>query len=287
MEKKRVKNIYKNYVNREEKKVIKSDFSKALIIAGSKNYPFAGLLAMKGTKLFSPGYLALTKASFNSFAYLAHCFLDCVFISVGDDKTSYLIDDSFQTILKYDSILFGNGVEESESNLKFLDKLIKEFRGILIIDATGIRLLKRIEKSTLLSKRCTVIITPHMKEAQDLFSSSLKTRDVSSYLTDAVNYSKKYDIYCILKSYDTLLVHKDKYVFERYDTPSLAKAGSGDFFAGMLLGSISNHQRIPLSLFDCINFTDNLFHMTASLLQKKKNIRLIDYNDLYEQIKNM
>ena len=46
MKKKRVKNIYKNYVNREEKKVIKSDFSKALIIAGSKNYPFAGLLAM-------------------------------------------------------------------------------------------------------------------------------------------------------------------------------------------------------------------------------------------------
>ena len=98
-----IRDIYQN----RKPDGIKSDFGKVLIIGGSKPYPLSVCIADKFASLSGVGYvsLAVDKSIYQIVA--SRVSLTSIFeISTRDEG----IDLSNDTLRKYDSILFGNGI---------------------------------------------------------------------------------------------------------------------------------------------------------------------------------
>lgn len=283
----KLNNLLFKFLNQDKKDAIKTDYGKALIIASSYDYPFSGLISSKATLLTGVGYLSFLVSDFNRDIYYNKAPIESTFINVKSKDDSYLIDEKFEDILKYKSILFGNGMKVSKRNTLFLEKLIKEYQNNLIIDASGIRMLKDIDQNILKSHICNIIITPHILEFEYLLS--LKhdgTRDSIIYLDKAKEYARKYDIHVLLKSHDCLIVNKTKETYSNYSITSLAKAGSGDFLSGLLLGFLAYNELVEVSVFDSIEMCDFLFHNSAKFLETKKLKRAITISDLEKTIRS-
>lgn len=283
----KLNNLLFRFLNQDKKDAIKTDYGKALIIASSYDYPFSGLISAKATMLTGVGYLSFLASDFNRDIYYNKAPIEATFINVKSKEDSYLIDEKFENILKYNSILFGNGLKVSKKNTLFLEKLIKEYQNNLIIDASGIRMLKDIDPVILKSHICNIIITPHILEFEYLLS--LKhdnNRDSIFFLDKVKDYARNYNIHVLLKSHDSLIVNKTKETYSDYSTSSLAKAGSGDFLAGLLLGFLAYNEKVDVSVFDTIEMSDFLFHNSAKFLETKKLKRTMTIADLEKVIRS-
>lgn len=285
MNKEELLSVHEKLHNDRKTDSIKTDYGKCLIIAGSLNYPLSGLIVGKASLTTGCGYITYLLTSFNRDAYLTRAHLSSTFVNCNSDNNSFLIDENFASILKYDAISFGNGIEDSKENLLFLEKLIKEYTKTLIIDATGIKVFRKLNLDNILNHKCKIILTPHLLEADYLFDCDLKKdRDSLLYKNITCDFSKKYDLYLLIKSHNSLIVYQDDYIVNTFDTPSLAKAGSGDFYTGLLLGYLAYQK---MSIVDTISFTDNLFHYVAKELEKEKKIGLITIDDIFKKLMNI
>ncbi len=130
-----------------------------------------------------------------------------------------------------------------------------------------------------------VVLTPHPKEFLSLLKlvginiSMLELLD--NKLEIARDFSQKYPkVVLLLKGANTLIAHQGQVFINILGSVALAKAGSGDVLAGLILGLLSQHYT-PLDA--AINAS--LAHAIASL-EFKNNYALVPL-DLIEKIKRL
>ncbi|WQS07999.1 NAD(P)H-hydrate dehydratase [Helicobacter pylori] len=130
-----------------------------------------------------------------------------------------------------------------------------------------------------------VVLTPHPKEFLSLLKlvginiSMLELLD--NKLEIARDFSQKYPkVVLLLKGANTLIAHQGRVFINILGSVALAKAGSGDVLAGLILGLLSQHYT-PLDA--AINAS--LAHAIASL-EFKNNYALVPL-DLIEKIKRL
>lgn len=248
---------------------IKNDFGKTLLIGGSKKFPNGILISSQFAALSGNGYSALGVPSSIYPVVASRSELTQIFEPSILDSDSIEYDPlRINVIVKtYQSILFGPGISETKENLNLLTNLLKEFEGNLIIDATGLRLLAKVDVKEF---RPNVLLTPHLGEARYLFQSDVHSRDAKDYVIDAKKYQKLHRCSILLKSYQSLLVASNGRVYESEAplTPCLAKAGSGDGLAGYLACLLAYADKI-IGYKETILFADKMIHEAAKLAQDK------------------
>src|SRR5574344_33761 len=236
----------------------KGDYGRALIIGGSASYPFAPAIAARFATAMGPGYVALALGKENLAFTANRVPLSCVFP-----------EDALLMSNRYSAILFGNGLENNAKNQKILLTLLKDYEGVLVIDATGLEILKEV---TFAGKndRSKIILTPHLGEARRLLNSEVLSKDPEAYVAEAQAYSEKNDVLILLKSYRSILLQKGEAPLPSdYEaTPSLAQAGSGDALAGLFVGLLARSNP-ECSLSEKILYGDELFHRAARLREKE------------------
>lgn len=286
MERERIDYLSKLFLNGYRDDSIKTDYGKLLLIGSSSSFPFAVLLAEESAYLAKPGYISILTNSFNRNYLFNRAHLETTFINSKSIDDSFSIDDDIKEVLNYSSILFGNGLNDSLDNLNSLKYLLINYKNKLIIDATGIRILKKVDKSILKKHECKLILTPHLGEADYLFDTSLKeSRDVSIYENVSKEYAKEFDITFLIKGSDSLLVNKEVTILNRHQTPSLSKAGTGDFVAGVISGFLSYNNKFEISDLEVVDYVDSLLHDIAKKLEESNLKRNIDLNDISKEIK--
>lgn len=235
----------------------KGDLGKALIIGGSPSYPFAPAIASVFATFAGPGYVCLHLPEEVLPLAAGHIPLSCVFSA-----------DALKKSDRYSAILFGNGLEDNLTNQKILRDLLTKYAGTLIIDATGLDILKEI--GFVGEKRAgRILLTPHPGEAKRLLGIAQLSPDPLSYSQEAQSYVDCHDVSLLLKSYYSVYFSKgQKPVSSTYPpTPCLAHAGSGDALAGLLVGLFA--RRPDVSFSEVVLFADELFHRAASLYEKE------------------
>lgn len=253
------------YIDRPQEG-IKTDFGKALLIGGSKAYPGAMALAASFASLSGCGYVGLA---------IPDTIYDATFSRIPSTVINECIandEESFQTswqlverLSGYSAILFGNGIKNSAGNRKFLQDLLCAYQGILVIDATGLRMLAD-DNSRMLRERnnkIQIVLTPHLGEAQALFGIGDLGTDPANYENDAVEYARQYDVRILLKSHRSILVSKESiHLADQVPTAALGKAGSGDALAGYMTGLLS-YAAPALGIDRTILFADSMIHQAA------------------------
>ena len=279
MEKEEFEKILKVVYFQRKKDAIKNDFGKTLIYGGSRPYPNAPLISAAASSYTGVGFTALgiplcIYPSLTSRAEETMIYEP----SLSEEDLVYTDKELERMFSSYTSILFGNGLKDDENNLLLLKKILKGFKGNLIIDATGLSLYSKVEEDIRLKASPSyLLLTPHLGEASRLLSLDFHSRNPEDYLNKAKDFTSRYHVNILLKSVSSLFVTTDgKSYKSSYDpTPSLGKAGSGDGLAGYIAGLLANKD-LSISPDELVIFADHFIHALAAYAETKESPAILD-----------
>ena len=272
--------IKKLYFNRNPYS-IKNDFGKTLIIAGSKMYPGAAFIATLFAELSGVGYVALAVPNSIYEAAINNVSFNVIHEMISEED-NFIFN---QNIMKYNSVLFGNGVQINDCNTKFLNDLIWQIDN-LIIDASGITILSKNLELLNRKRDNNILLTPHIGELKQLLNYESDSRNPDDYLELTKAFCLKYKVNILIKSYKSILIMKNGDVYHsKYEPiPALARAGSGDALAGYIAGLLAYGSK-ELGYSKLIIYADDLIHQAANNYSRKNSNGLLNAKALAKALK--
>jgi NAD(P)H-hydrate epimerase len=228
---------------RRERDTHKGDYGRDAIFAGSVGYTGAPLLAARAATRMGAGlvHVGVPRTVYGIVA--AGCEGEMAFpLPCGPDGglADTAADIAARRAATCDAILAGPGLGVSENAKKLVFELITRSRSPLILDADGINALEG-HTDILNRAACPVILTPHAGE----FRRICPTSGAGGAIGAAVGFAEKYGCILALKGYRTITAMPDGGAYiNTTGGPALAKGGSGDVLAGMILALAG--QKFPL-----------------------------------------
>ena len=131
------------------------------------------------------------------------------------------------------AVAVGMGAGRGEGVRQWIEWLLLNFTGALVIDADGLNVLAGMDRSVLRGARGQVVLTPHNMEF-----SRLSGYPVEEILRSPVALVREYagdtGVTLLLKGPATVVTDGDRVVLSDTGCPGMATAGSGDVLSGIL-----------------------------------------------------
>jgi hydroxyethylthiazole kinase-like uncharacterized protein yjeF len=218
----------------------KGTFGTAMVVAGSGNYPGAAILAGEAAYRSGAGLVTI------AIPELIHSAIAGSLVEATWLRLPHLIgwisaegiQMVIEAIIRTNAILIGPGLGVEETTAKFIAGLVKADPGNIVFDADGLKLLSRIpDWYSQLSQ--DVILTPHPGEMAILTGMSREYIQANR-IEVAENFAKKWQKIVVLKGAFTVISEPkgSTYVIP-VATPALARAGTGDVLAGIIVGLLA------------------------------------------------
>ncbi len=132
---------------------------------------------------------------------------------------------------------FGMGIGTSEDTKQAVRYLLKEYEGVLIIDADGLNALARVLQAdgpgVLAGTKSKVVLTPHLKEFSRLSGYSIDEIRQSP-IPLASEFAAKHNVVLLLKGPCTIITNGTDVLLCDRGCPGMAGAGSGDVLSGII-----------------------------------------------------
>jgi len=202
----------------------------ALLLAGSKGKPGAGILAAKAALRSGVGLVTAVIPSCNYSIFHTAIPEAMSFVSGEIGIESHPELDNFH------AIAIGPGIGLSEQSVQVLASLLERVKQPLILDADAITLLS-IQKDLIDKLPRNTILTPHIGEFDRLVGPSANSFERLEKLLD---FSINHQCLVVLKGAHSAIATPDGQVyFNSTGNPGLATAGTGDTLTGVLLSLIA------------------------------------------------
>lgn len=135
------------------------------------------------------------------------------------------------------AVAFGMGVGTGEGAKAILAYLLENYAGRLVVDADGLTLLSQMDADFLRRRKCTLVLTPHVKEFGRLTGMSVE--DIFAHFAEyAVDYAKAVGAVVLLKGATTVVTDGKRVALVDAGAPGMATAGSGDVLSGVLAATL-------------------------------------------------
>ena len=118
-----------------------------------------------------------------------------------------------------------------------LSFLLRSFTGRLIIDADGLTILSKADRSEIRAAACDIVLTPHIKEFSRLTGLAIPeilSRPLDSALEYVRDIEGKTERVLLLKGPSTIITDGKETYLTDTGCPGMATAGSGDVLSGIL-----------------------------------------------------
>lgn len=225
-----------------------------LLVAGSRQYAGAALLAGLGARASGVGMLTLAVPESLRLMVVAQ-LPEALVIGCPETDTGAMAQwpaDLADQLQRYDTIACGPGL--SRQAVAVVDAVLACDRPLLL-DADALnRLAERDPVSTLAQRSAPTILTPHLGEFQRLFPDlQAQSADPGQAAQTAAAQSRSV---VVLKGACTALAHPDGPLwFNTESTPGLARGGSGDVLTGLIGGLLA--QKIAAQKIAAQEITQN------------------------------
>ncbi|MFT3980559.1 MAG: NAD(P)H-hydrate dehydratase [Ferruginibacter sp.] len=221
-------------------KVLIKNIYRPRSVAGHK-YNFGHALIFAGSKTMMGAALLCSKACMRAGAGLATLHIAAEQMPVLHTAVPEIIaspENDFSVLEhKKNAIALGPGLEVNEDNLRLLNHILEEWKGNLVIDASGLALLTH--SLSILKKRAagTSILTPHTGEFEKLFGACSNDFERTEL---ALQQAASLQCYIVLKAPHTLIACPDGTAyFNTTGNSGMATAGSGDVLTGIIAGLLA------------------------------------------------
>ncbi len=215
----------------------KGTFGAALIAAGSLNYTGAALLAGNAAYRVGAGLVTLAVPE-PLHAALAGHLPEATWVLLSHEG-GFISEDAAANLLNYvhraSAFLIGPGLGFNISTRKFVEEIISMIKIPTVVDADGLRHIEQIpDWHKKLNKMS--ILTPHVGEMAVL--TGLSKKEIQANRNEvALKYAKEWSHVVVLKGAFTVIATPDgKMTVIPVATSALARAGTGDVLAGMIVG---------------------------------------------------
>ncbi|TXH53282.1 MAG: NAD(P)H-hydrate dehydratase [Bacteroidia bacterium] len=206
-------------------------------------YQLGHALIYAGSKWMMGAALLCSKACMRAGAGLVTLHIDDVLTSVLNSAVPEIIASSEKDFSKISErknvIAFGPGLEVNHTNEQILSTILEQWKGALVIDASGLSILFPFLEKLKNRSEGTTILTPHVGEFDRLFG---RQTDDFARMQEAKNQAKKLNCYIVLKAPHTLIACPDgELYFNSTGNSGMATAGSGDVLTGIISGLLAQH----------------------------------------------
>lgn len=218
----------------------KGTFGKALILAGSVNYPGAAALAAQSAYRVGAGLVTLACPA-QIYPILASKLTEVTYLPLAEDAPGHLgpagLPELLAALPNYDVLLIGPGLGQHPTTAALLAQLPPPSLP-LVLDADALNLLSR-SPGWWERWPAGVILTPHPGEMARLTGRSreeIETRRWEIAAESALKWQKV----VLLKGACTVVTDLRGHQFILpFANPVLATAGSGDVLAGAIVGLLA------------------------------------------------
>lgn len=215
----------------------KGTFGAALVAAGSTSYTGAALLAGKAAYRVGAGLVTMAVPE-PLHAILAGHIPEATWLPLPhehgfiSEEAAYAILSSHERIT---AMLIGPGLGGRHATKLFVEHLLPALDIPLVIDADGLRHMAANHNWDRKIKK-TAVLTPHPGEMSAL--TGLSREEIQSNREEvAGKYAKEWGHVVVLKGAFTVVAAPDgRKTIIPVATPALARAGTGDVLAGLIVG---------------------------------------------------
>ena len=217
----------------------KGTFGRALIIAGSINYPGAATLAGRAAYLAGAGLVTLAVPA-PVQRMIAGEIPETTWLPLGETHESPSVDLLAGEWKNTQALLLGPGLGLEPMTAEFIERLIGTGLNLppSIVDADGLKLMANIEGWEARLPKSSVL-TPHPGEMGVL--TGMLARDIQGQRSEMANKkAAEWGHIVVLKGAFTVIAHPDgRSALIPIATPALSRAGTGDVLAGLLVGYLA------------------------------------------------
>lgn len=214
----------------------KGTYGYTAIIGGSKKYSGALRLAAMANAAMRAG-AGVVKAGVPASLYhdLLPLILESTLFPITDDdgEMVFVKEEIDSLISNVKTAAFGMGIGVSAETGKILEYLLENFTGTLIVDADGLTLLSKLDREKIRSKKCRLVLTPHIKEFERL-SGHEKNEILEHSIDLACEYAVDIKAVVLLKGPSTIVTDGTNVDIVDAGCAGMATAGSGDVLSGIL-----------------------------------------------------
>ncbi|KGP71888.1 bifunctional ADP-dependent NAD(P)H-hydrate dehydratase/NAD(P)H-hydrate epimerase [Pontibacillus yanchengensis] len=222
----------------------KGKHGKGLVIGGAVAMP--GSIAMTSRAALRAGAGLLTVATVQeTITALASTVVEATYTTLPSEGG--YISDIGSVDFSYDAIAIGMGMGRHSEAERMIQVALEKTQGALLIDADGLYALKG-NLSSLKARQNPTILTPHPGEMATLLDVS-----IPELLHQPFAYSKafaeEFQVYVVLKGAFTIITTPQGHQWVTVTgNPGMAKGGSGDVLAGILLAMVMQSQTVEEAL---------------------------------------
>ncbi len=257
----------------------KGNFGKVLCLCGSVGYTGAPVFASRAAVRTGAGlvFLGVPQAIWPVVAVKSDEAMPFPLPEQGGKLSLAAEDEIRRRSADCDAVLLGCGLgrsEESDALCRHLLTLPKP----LVLDADGINALQGHMDALECRRHQLTVLTPHEGEFLRVGGELSLGREEA-----ARRFAAKYGVYLILKGHETITASPDgRMTINTTGNSGMAKGGSGDVLAGMLLALLGQGME-PLDACACAVW---LHGRAGDLAAAEKSERGMTPSDLLEQIPN-
>lgn len=210
----------------------KNHFGRVLCVCGCAGYTGAAYFASMGAVRMGSGIVTLATPE-RAWPVLAGKLNEPVVRPMPCGADGMLSLEALPTLLalaeKADAMLIGCGLGRSYAVAEVVVTLIEKAKCQIVLDADGINAIKT-HRDVLRQAAHPVILTPHANEFARL--SGLQNPQEG----ELTLFAKKLNCILLYKGHRTLIAAPDGRLYRNHSgNPGMAKGGSGDVLAGMLV----------------------------------------------------
>lgn len=239
--------LVRSWIPKRSETAHKGDFGRIHILAGSVGFTGAPYFAAEAAVRTGAGLVSLSVPPEIWQVIAVKCNEAMPLPIPQDSPESYL----FRRMNTCNAVLIGPGLGREEKRDARTRFLAKELSPPLILDADGINAVAgHIDVLKGRGDRLTVL-TPHEGE----FSRLMDGRPIGSHRAGAAEaFARESGCVVVLKGYRTVTAFPDGGLFvNTTGNPGMAKGGSGDVLAGMILSLLGQgfppHEAIPTAVW--------------------------------------
>lgn len=215
----------------------KGTFGTAFVVAGSTSYTGAALLAGTAAYLIGAGLVTMA-VPVPLYSILAGHLPEAIWVPLAHENgfiSDVATGDVLQNLERATAFLIGPGLGDKLSTRAFVGNLIPAIKIPMVVDADGLRHLSQVidwHKNIF----APAVLTPHPGEMSALMGLS-KEEIQSRREAVAMRYAKEWGHVVVLKGAFTVIASPDgRSTIIPVATPALARAGTGDVLAGIIVG---------------------------------------------------
>ncbi len=212
----------------------------ALIIAGSKNYSGAAILAANACFAAGAGMVSVGVPESVRGIVAAKVLNEIITRGFSETKNGAFAESAVKDVLelseKMDIVALGCGLtSDDESTKSFVREVVENRKTPMVIDADGLNAIAPFDLEG--SGNLPLILTPHIGEFQRLLGTKTEVKD---RIKMAREFSQKHNVILVLKGERSLVAAPSgEVVINPTGNAGISRAGSGDTLTGIIAGFLA------------------------------------------------